>query len=94
MLIATRPILLNNRQYQPGDVLPDGAPLKDRWIQTGSAVERPDGYKSPPASVARPVVLEGTPRIPSDGSPGDVVGHVPETAAREKPARKRRAATK
>lgn len=88
-LIATAPILHGNRQYAPGEELPEGDPAYvDAWIAAGSAVWK-DGTGEPAEKKrvpkARPAAAPaGATGIaqPATGAEDDLVGKVPSPKAR------------
>ncbi len=87
-LIAVSPVLLDNRDYRPGDELPMHNPeLVEAWITNGAAVWQDDGEEKKQAvkakSVTAPVGRLGD-ACPSAGSDQDLVG--------KPPSRKRRGA--
>ena len=94
-LIALRPILQDNTQYNPGDELPAGSPDEAAWIECGSAEYRedvePEGTPKPKAK--RKSAKAGRTGIaqPSSGPENDLVGQVPDPEARgvvEEPAKR------
>lgn len=75
MAVAIKDILYNNRQYHPGDVLPDDGPV-EAWIDAGTAVDNTEPVKKTRTkrAVATPG-LDGTATPPSEE---DLVGKVPK----------------
>lgn len=74
MAIAIKEILYNNKQYYPGDELPDDGPVKE-WVNAGSAVEKVEPVKRTRAK--RASATAGLPGIAIPPSGEDLVGKVP-----------------
>lgn len=84
-LIALRPIICGNTEYQTGGILPSGSPDADTWVACGSATWRE--VKPSAQSVARLMCAE--PGLPGTAVGGeqtgeDLVGKVPVTPARKR----------
>lgn len=85
-LIATFPILLGNKQYEPGEELPTSNPSSvAAWLEAGSAVWKDEesgeaeGTRKPKAQMLMaPAGAEGIAQ-PATGQAGtDLVGKVPD----------------
>lgn len=84
-LVALRPILYGQRQFEPGETLPSDAPLAETWVECGSAVWRDEPPAEQPA--AKPASAE--PGLPGTAVGGeqtgdDLVGKVPPRKKRSK----------
>ena len=87
MLIALRPVLLDNTQYNPGDTLPANNPdLVTAWIDCGSAQYRDEAEpeETPKPKAKRVSAKAGRTGIaqPSRGPENDLVGQVPDPQTR------------
>ena len=85
-LIAVSSVLLDNRDYRPGDELPMHNPeFVEAWITNGAAVWQGDGEEKKQAvkakSVTAPVGRPGD-ACPSAGSDQDLVGKPPSRKKR------------
>lgn len=88
MLVALRPVLLDNTQYNPGDTLPANNPdLVAAWIECGSAQYREE--TAPETEAVKQKAKRQSARAgrtgsaqPSSGPDKDLAGQVPEPAAR------------
>lgn len=87
-LIAVSSVLLDNRDYRPGDELPMHNPeLVEAWITNGAAVWQDDGEEKKHSVKAKPMtapVGRSGDACPSAGPDQDLVG--------KPPSRKRRGA--
>lgn len=84
-LIALKPILRGNKQFNPGDELPAGSPDEAAWIECGSAEYREDAEpENPKPKAKRRSAKSGRTGIaqPSSGPENDLVGQIPEPQAR------------
>ena len=96
-LIAVFPILLGNRNFEPGDGLPtDDAGLVEAWVRNGAAIwkdtEEPGKGATKAKLATAPAGLPGD-AYPSAGPGQDLVGKPPSRrtrGAQPEPARGRR----
>lgn len=91
-LVAVYPILLGAHQYEVGDTLPEDSSMAETWLASGAAVRKEDTETAAAAPKARLVTAEpGEFGKSEDGDPDALVGKLPKSPQREKPApRKRR----
>jgi len=84
-LIALRPILYGNTQFEPGNELPAGSPDEAAWIECGSAEYREDEEpENPKPKAKRKSAKAGRTGIaqPSSGPENDLVGQIPDPEMR------------
>ena len=84
-LIALRPIVYGNTEYQTGDILPSDNPDADEWVACGSAVWR----ETEPATLPTAKLMCAEPGLPGTAVGGeqtgeDLVGKVPMTPTRKR----------
>lgn len=90
-LVAIAPILYKAFQYEVGDVLPDDTPMTETWLENRAAVWKEDDEQPKKAPKAIPMTAEpGMPGLSTTGNPDDLVGKIPKSPLREKPAPRRK----
>jgi len=84
-LVALRPIVYGNKEYQSGEVLPSDAPDAETWVECRSAFWREEA----PAEQPKAKLATATPGLPGLAVGGeqtgdDLVGKVPPTPKRKR----------
>ena len=84
-LVALRPIVFGNTEYQAGDVLPSNVPDAETWLECGSAKWNDD----PPLAHPKAELKCATPGLPGLAVGGeqageDLVGKLPPRRKRNR----------
>lgn len=85
-LIATCPILYKNKQYIPGDELPQNTDMQEIWVECGSAILSEETSEKKIRTKARSVTEQaGLFGIATNSeSEENLIGRVPVTERRRK----------
>ncbi len=84
MLIASSTIFFHNRQYLPGDQLPEDAEMKPLWLESGAAYET-EAVEEKPKAKRKSAKAGVAGKAEGDlESEENLVGHIPDNPVRKR----------